>query len=73
MGLFEEDDFSSGTVAIAKAVAMAEGYTIIGGGDTISAVDKFEDIKKIDYICTGGGAMLEFLAGKKLPGIEALK
>ena len=73
MGLFEKNDFSSGTKAVAKAVAMAKGYTIIGGGDTISAVDKFEDIKKIDYVCTGGGAMLEFLAGKKLPGIEALE
>ena len=73
MGLFEKDDFSSGTVAVARAVARAKGYTIIGGGDTIFAVDKFEDIKNIDYVCTGGGAMLEFLAGKKLPGIEALE
>ncbi|MEA2097488.1 MAG: phosphoglycerate kinase [Patescibacteria group bacterium] len=73
MGLFEEDDFSSGTKEIAKAVARTKGYTIIGGGDTISAVDKFEDIEKIDCVCTGGGAMLEFLAGKKLPGIETLE
>ena len=73
MGLFEKDDFSSGTKAIAKAVAMARGYTIIGGGDTIAAVDKFEDTKKVDYVCTGGGAMLEFLAGKQLPGIKVLE
>lgn len=73
MGLFEKEDFSSGTKAISKAVAKAEGWTIIGGGDTIAAADKFEDLKKINYVCAGGGAMLEFLAGKKLPGLEALK
>ena len=73
MGLFEKEEFSLGTKAVAKAVAKAEGYTIIGGGDTIAAVDKFEDWEKIDYVCTGGGAMLEFLSGKKLPGLEALE
>ena len=73
MGLFEREDFSSGTKAISEAVAKAGGCTIIGGGDTIAAVHKFDDLKKINYICTGGGAMLEFLAGKKLPGLEALK
>ncbi|MCK5123269.1 MAG: phosphoglycerate kinase [Candidatus Pacebacteria bacterium] len=73
MGLFEKEEFSSGTKAVAKAVVKSEGYVIIGGGDTIAAVDKFGDLKKINYICTGGGAMLEFLAGKELPGLEALK
>jgi len=73
MGLFEKEDFSSGTKAISEAVAKAEGCTIIGGGDTIAAVHKFGDLEKIDYVCTGGGAMLEFLAGKKLPGLEALE
>jgi len=73
MGLFEKEEFSLGTKAVAKAVAKAEGYTIIGGGDTIAAVDKFENLEKIDYVCTGGGAMLEFLSGKKLPGLEALE
>ena len=73
MGLFEKEDFSLGTKAISKAVAKAKGYTIIGGGDTIAAVSKFDDLKKIDYVCAGGGAMLEFLAGKKLPGLEVLK
>ncbi len=72
MGLFEKEDFSSGTKAISEAVAKAKGCTIIGGGDTIAAVHKFGDLEKIDYVCTGGGAMLEFLAGKKLPGLEAL-
>lgn len=73
MGLFEKEDFSLGTKTISEAVAKAGGCTIIGGGDTIAAVHKFGDLKKIDYVCTGGGAMLEFLAGKKLPGLEALE
>jgi len=73
MGLFEKEEFSLGTKAIAKAIVKFEGSSIIGGGDTITAVDKFADIKKIDHICTGGGAMLEFLAGEKLPGLKALK
>ena len=73
MGLFEKEDFSLGTKAISEAVAKAEGCTIIGGGDTIAAVHKFSDLEKIDYICTGGGAMLEFLAGKRLPGLKVLE
>jgi len=72
MGKFEEEDFALGTKEIAKAVVKSGGYTIIGGGDVIAAVDKFEDIKKINYVCTGGGAMLDFLSGKKLPGLKAL-
>jgi len=73
MGLFEKENFSLGTKAISEAVAKAKGYTIIGGGDTIAAVHKFGDLEKINYVCTGGGAMLEFLAGKKLPGLEILE
>ena len=73
MGLFEKDEFSLGTREIAKAVVKSKGYIIIGGGETIAATDKFENIKKIDHVCTGGGAMLEFLAGKKLSGLEVLE
>ena len=73
MGKFENDDFSFGTKEIAEAVARSKGYKIIGGGDTIAALDKFGYLEKVDYVCTGGGAMLEFLAGEKLPGIKALK
>ena len=73
MGMFEDKNFSFGTREIAKAVAKKSNCTIIGGGDTIAAVDKFGDLEKITYVCTGGGAMLEFLAGKKLPGIEVLE
>lgn len=73
MGMFENSDFSLGTKKISEAIAKSKGYTIIGGGETITAMNKFNNLDKVDYICTGGGAMLEFLAGKKLPGIEALK
>ena len=73
MGVFEKENFSSGTKAISEAVAKVKGCTIIGGGDTIAAVHKFGDLKKVSYICTGGGAMLEFLAGKRLPGLEVLE
>ena len=61
-GMFEDKNFSFGTREIAKAVSKKSNCTIIiGGGDTIAAVDKFGDLKKITYVCTGGGAMLEFL------------
>ncbi|MCK4591949.1 phosphoglycerate kinase [Candidatus Parcubacteria bacterium] len=73
MGMFEDKNFSFGTREIAKAVVESDGYTIIGGGDTIMALDQLGYLNKMDYICTGGGAMLEFLAGEKLPGLEALE
>lgn len=72
MGKFENEKFSSGTKKIAEAVGMSKGYSIIGGGDTIAALDKFGYLDKVDYVSTGGGAMLEFLSGEKLPGLEAL-
>ena len=72
MGLFENDDFAEGTRAIAKAVAESSAKKIIGGGDTVSAVDKFGFGGRFDFVSTGGGAMLAFLAGEKLPGIEVL-
>ena len=75
MGMFEEKPFDEGTVAIAKAVAQAteEGATsIVGGGDSVSAVKQAGLANKISHISTGGGATLEFLAGDKLPGVEAL-
>jgi len=72
MGLFEKQPFSEGTKAIAKAVVNSEGYSIIGGGDTIAALDKLGYIDKANYVSTGGGAMLEFMSGEKLPGLEVL-
>jgi phosphoglycerate kinase len=73
MGVFELDRFAHGTIAVAKAVASVKGTTVIGGGDSIAAVAKAGVTESITHISTGGGASLEFLAGQKLPGVEALK
>lgn len=72
MGMFEDDKFAGGTRAIAQAIAESSAGKIIGGGDTISAVDKFGMLGRFDFVSTGGGAMISFLAGEKLPGLEAL-
>jgi phosphoglycerate kinase len=72
MGVFEIDAFAQGTIAIAKAVAEVRGTTVIGGGDSIAAVAKAGVTDRITHISTGGGASLEFLGGRKLPGVVAL-
>ena len=72
MGIFEIDAFASGTTAVAHAVARVQGTTIIGGGDSIAAVKKAGIAERITHISTGGGASLEFLSGRKLPGVEVL-
>ena len=72
MGVFELDSFAAGTMEIAKAVAAVEGTTVIGGGDSIAAVTKAGVADRITHISTGGGASLEFLGGRKLPGVVAL-
>ncbi len=72
MGVFEIDAFSRGTFAIAHAVAEAYALTIVGGGDTANAVDKARESENMSFISTGGGAVLQLLEGKPLPGILAL-
>ena len=72
MGVFEIDAFAQGTIAVAKAVADVKGTTVIGGGDSIAAVAKAGVTDRITHISTGGGASLEFLGGRKLPGVVAL-
>lgn len=72
MGVFEIDIFANGTLEVAKACATTDGYTIIGGGDSAAAAEKFNLADQMDHISTGGGASLEFMEGKALPGVEAL-
>ncbi len=72
MGAFELDPFAAGTKTVAQAVAAAPGYTVVGGGDSVAALVKFGLTDEVDWVSTGGGASLELLEGKDLPGVEAL-
>ncbi|MBP9722379.1 MAG: phosphoglycerate kinase [Gammaproteobacteria bacterium] len=73
IGVFEFDQFAEGTKAIAYAVAQSKAFSVAGGGDTLSAIDKFCIADNLSYISTGGGAFLEFVEGKKLPAIAILE
>ncbi len=75
MGVFEMENFAEGTKAIAQAVAQATekgAFSLIGGGDSVAAINKYQLADKVSYVSTGGGAMLEYMEGKVLPGIEAI-
>ena len=73
VGVFEFDAFGQGTEVLARAIAASEAFSIAGGGDTLAAVDKYGIAGDISYISTGGGAFLEFLEGKTLPAVAALR
>ncbi|MDQ7782994.1 MAG: phosphoglycerate kinase [Desulfomonilaceae bacterium] len=73
MGVFELEDFKAGTMAIARAVASAPGFSVVGGGDTVRAIHQAGVTENISYISTGGGAFMEFMEGKTLPGVAALE
>jgi phosphoglycerate kinase len=73
VGVFEFDAFGHGTEALAKAIAASNAFSIAGGGDTLAAIDKYGVVDQVSYISTGGGAFLEFLEGKELPAVAALK
>jgi len=76
MGVFEMENFAEGTKAIAEAVALTTekgAYSLIGGGDSVAAINKYNLKDKVSYVSTGGGAMLEYIEGKELPGVKAVK
>lgn len=76
MGVFEMSNFETGTKSIAEAIAKATqkgGFSIIGGGDSVAAINKYNLKEKVSYVSTGGGAMLEYIEGKKLPGVKAIE
>lgn len=73
IGFFEKENFDKGTIKIAKMITASKGFSVAGGGDTISAAEKAGVLDKLNYVSTAGGAFLEFMEGRKLPAIEALK
>jgi phosphoglycerate kinase len=73
MGAFELEPFEGGTRAVAEAVAAAPGHTVVGGGDSVAALQKFGLAEAVDWLSTGGGASLELMEGRELPGVEALQ
>ena len=72
MGVFEFDIFANGTKGVASAIAGVEGVTLVGGGSTYEAMEELDLTSKVTHVSTGGGASLEFLGGKSLPGIDVI-
>ena len=73
MGVFEQEPSEYGTSAIWQALADTGGFTVLGGGDSITATEKYKLTDKMGYICTGGGALIRFLTGEELPVVKALR
>jgi len=73
MGVFEDPRFAAGTLAVAHAMADSKATTIVGGGESVQAVEQAGLADKLSHVSTGGGASLEFIEGKVLPGVAALK
>jgi phosphoglycerate kinase len=73
MGVYENKEFNYGTKKVFEAIANSKAFSLAGGGNTIAAIDEYGLSKKIGYISTAGGALIEFLMGKKLPGVVALE
>jgi phosphoglycerate kinase len=73
MGVFEQKHFASGTMAIANAVAQSNAFSVVGGGDSVAAIEQADVADQISHVSTGGGASLEFIEGRELPGIIALE
>jgi len=73
MGVFEDERYAAGTLAIANAMAESNGTTVVGGGESVQAVEQAGVAERLTHVSTGGGASLEFIEGKVLPGVAALK
>ena len=73
MGVFEEAPSEAGTKAVFEALAETDAYTVVGGGDSVTASRKYKVADRLGYVCTGGGALIRFLTGEELPVVKALR